>query len=152
LPTLEAEEEILMPKRTFDTEKDVKAEVKKLLTDHGWFWWMPPGNGFGTTGVADFNALKAGVFLAVEAKFGSNKPTKRQKAYLQSISAESGFGFAVNEKTVGDLARWLVMFDRSVEAVQKGGKMSDEDGAGMLDAIRALTAMVVGASMKPDRT
>src|SRR6056297_353525 len=92
-----------MAQRTFETEKDVKAEVKKLLTKHGWFWWMPPGNGFGKGGVADFNALHHGVFLAIETKFGSKRPTPAQIGYLESIHAENGFGFVVNEKLLGDL-------------------------------------------------
>ena len=71
--------------RTFLTEKDVKAEVKKLLNAHDWFWWMPPANGFGKAGISDFNALKKGVFLAVETKFGSKKPTP--EGYLQWLAA-----------------------------------------------------------------
>lgn len=125
-----------------EKEKDVKARVKKLLDDHGWFWWMPPMNGFGTVGVSDFNAIRKGVFLAVETKFGSNKPTANQLAYLNSINAEDAFGFVVNEKTLEQFAGWLDAFDRACTATGKGTKVTSDDGAYMLDAIKAMTEML----------
>lgn len=121
-------------------EKDVKREVKKLLDEHGFFWWMPPANGFGMTGVSDFNAIHNGVFLAIETKFGKNKPTHRQLAFLESVTAERGYGFVVNENRIGCLASFLDAFARSTEAVQKGDKPSPEDGATMLNAIKILTS------------
>lgn len=129
--------------RTFQTEKDVKAEVKKLLDQHGWFWWMPPANGFGKAGIADFNAIKKGVFLAVETKFGPRKPTNMQVGYLNSVIAEDGFGFVVNETTLNSFGIWLAAFDRATTAVSQGEKPNDEDGAAMLDAIHTLTAGLV---------
>lgn len=120
-------------------EKDVKKEVKKLLDKHGWFWWMPPANGFGKVGVADFNALRGGVFLAIETKFGTNKPTVHQVAFLSSVIAEDGFGFVVNEKRLDWLANWMDAFDRSAKGVSEGKQPTPEDGAIMLDAIREMT-------------
>lgn len=120
-------------------ERDVKAKVKKLLDQHGYFWFMPPANAYGKSGIADILAIKAGVFLAIETKFGSNKPTALQNAFLESIRAESGFGFVVNEKTIDQLEAWLVAFDRSAEMAGKSQQMAHEDGAALLDAIRALT-------------
>lgn len=131
-----------MAPRTYTTEKDVKAEVKKLLNKHGWFWWMPSGNGFGRAGVADFNAIKDGVFLAIETKFGKNKPKHMQSAYLTSIAAESGFGFVVNEKNVQTLGLWLMHFADATDTVRRGEKVRAEDGAAMLDAIAILTDMI----------
>lgn len=120
-------------------EKDVKTRIRKALTKHKWFWWMPPANGFGKVGVSDLNALRGGVFLAIEAKFGSNKPTVHQVAFLSSITAESGFGFVVSDKTIEHFEKWLEAFDRSVDAHLNGGKLADEDGALMLDCIAAMT-------------
>jgi len=135
-----------MPPRTFVTEKDVKAEVKKLLTKHGWFWWMPPGNGYGTGGVADFNAIKNGVFLAIETKFGSKKPTAKQSAFLESIHAEDGFGFVVNEKLVGDLDVWLTLFSRAATNVAHKDPISTDDQRQLLEVMQALTALIVTPS------
>jgi hypothetical protein len=128
-----------MATRTYTKEADVKSEVKKLLKKHGWFFWMPPMNGYGQSGVSDFNALRAGVFLAIETKFGTNKPSPMQKGYLQSITAEGGFGFVVSDRTIGQFAEWLSSFDAAAKAVETGGQPSPEDGARMLNAIAAMT-------------
>lgn len=125
--------------KTYTSEKDVKASVKKLLEKHKWFWWMPPANGFGKVGVSDFNAIRNGVFLAVETKFGGNKPTVQQRAYLESITAEGGFGFVVDEKRVATLTTWMETFDRAAETASRKEKIAPEDGAAMLDAIREMT-------------
>jgi hypothetical protein len=119
-------------------EGDVKKAVKKILDKHGWYWWMPPANGFGRAGIADINAVHAGVFMAIETKFGSNKPTPMQVGFLASIRAEGGFAFVVNEKRVDTLAKFLDAFARSIDAGVKGGKVADEDGALMLDCIREM--------------
>jgi hypothetical protein len=129
--------------KVYKNEKDVKKEVKRLLETHGWFWWMPPANGFGRVGISDINALRDGVFLAVEAKFGYNKPTPQQRAFLQSITSQSAFGFVVNEKTVGSLQVWLEAFDRARDCASQGTKVLDDDGAAMLNAIAVMTEMLV---------
>lgn len=125
--------------KTFTKEKDVKATVKALLTKHNYFWWMPPANGFGKVGVSDFNALRAGVFIAVETKFGGNGLTHHQKAYLQSVTAEGGFGFVVNEKRIETFTKWLEAFDRAAEAAAAKKPVDPSDGALMLDCIREMT-------------
>lgn len=126
-----------------DNEKDVKREVKRILDKRDWFWWMPPANGFGRAGISDINAIKNGVFLAIETKFGKNKPTPAQRAFLESVMASRGYGFVVNENRVEWLSSFLDAFDRSADAVQKGGKPSPEDGAMMLNAIKILTTELV---------
>lgn len=123
----------------FSNEKDVKAFVKKVLDKHKWFWWMPPANGFGKAGIADINAIRAGVFLAVETKFGKNKPTVNQKAWLESIIAESGFGMVVSDQNAHVFLQWMQAFDRAVAATGEGGATADEDGVIMLEALRILT-------------
>lgn len=124
-------------------EADVKAQVKRILNKHKWFWWMPANNGYGISGTADFLALRAGVFLAVETKFGSNKPTAMQKAYLQSVTAEGGFGFVVTDKSLERFVAWMEAFDRSAKAFEAGTKPLDEDGALMLDCISTMTEAIV---------
>lgn len=129
--------------RSYKSEKDVKKQVKDLLNRNGWFWWMPPANGFGKVGVSDFNALKNGVFLAVETKFDKNSPTVQQKAYLQSVHASGGLAFVVSEKTLEWFDIWLQTFDRSVAAARKSTPPSQEDGATMLNAVDAMTKDMV---------
>lgn len=132
-----------MAKRAYLKEADVKAEIKKLLNKHKWFWWMPPANGFGASGTSDFNALRDGVFMAVEAKFGSNKPTPLQVGYLNSVTAAGGMAFVVNEKRLELFAKWLDAFDRSALAAAQKKSIAHEDGAVMLDAIREMTCELV---------
>jgi hypothetical protein len=123
---------------TYTNEGDVKKQIKKLLNQHGWFWWMPPANGFGRTGIADFNALRGGVFLAIEAKFGTNKPTVMQVGFLESVTSESGMAFVVNEKNLDALAVWLERFDQAVKAQSEGRDVEQSDGAAMVDAMAAM--------------
>lgn len=137
-----------MPPRTYTKEADVKAEVKKLLTKHKWFWWMPAANGYGRPGASDFMALRGGVFLCVETKFGKNKPTPAQRAFLETITAESGFGFVVNETNLPAFATFLHLFDVSARLVAEKRQMSSADGATMLDCLALLTADIVSA--KPE--
>lgn len=127
----------------YKREADVKKQVKKLLDKHGYFWWSPPANGFGKIGVSDINAIKNGVFIAIETKFGSNKPTLHQKAFLDSIRAEKGYGFVVSEANIAWLEEFLTVFGRAVEGVMKNEKPTPEDGATMLNAIKALTEGIV---------
>jgi hypothetical protein len=123
---------------TYTNEADVKKQVKKLLNQHHWFWWMPPANGFGRTGIADFNALRGGVFLAIETKFGSNKPTAMQIGFLESVASESGMAFVVNEKNLDALAVWLERFDQAIKAQSENKDVEQSDGAAMVDAMAAM--------------
>ena len=96
-----------MTRRTYTKEADVKAEVKKLLKQHGWFWFMPPANGYGASGLADILALRDGKFLAVETKFGGNTPTVNQRKFLAEVLTAGSYAVVVDEKTIGDFDRWL---------------------------------------------
>ncbi len=123
---------------TYTNEADVKKQVKKLLDKHKWFWWMPPANGFGRTGISDFNALRGGVFLAVETKFGKNKPTPMQVGFIDSVKSEDGIAFVVNEDTIEHFAAWLVAFDKAIQAQSDQREVDPLDGAEMIDAMRAM--------------
>lgn len=123
-------------------EKGVKENVKRLLDAFGYFWWMPPANGFGKVGVSDFHALKNGVFIAIETKFGSNKPTVHQKAFLESVQACEAFAFVVTDKNLEWLKSFLDDFQGQTDLVASEQKMSNDAGARMLDAIRALTELI----------
>lgn len=89
--------------RDIVNEAGVKREVKKLLTKYGWYYWMPPSNAFGRAGIADFNAVRGGRFLAIETKFGSNKPTPLQRRFLDSIAEHGGLAVVTTEKTLSEL-------------------------------------------------
>lgn len=129
-----------MPREpSYRDESDVKKQVKNLLDRYEWFWWMPPSNAFGKSGISDFNALHSGVFIAIETKFGKNTPTTMQRGFLHSIQAESGFGFIVNETRIGALETWLAAFACATAATSRGEQPTPEDGAAMLNALIELT-------------
>jgi hypothetical protein len=129
----------MTPKRTYTKEADVKTEVKKLLAQHGWFHWMPPANGYGRSGIADIQALRDGVFLAIETKFGPRKPTPMQVQFLNAVTSHGGFGLVVSDRTLEWFAGFLAAFDRSRDAVATKTVPSADDGAYMLNAIDAMT-------------
>ena len=128
--------------RVMRKEADVKTYVRRILDKHKWFWWCPPANGFGRPNV-DFNALKSGVFLAIETKFGSNKPTLLQCAYLSSVLAEGGFAFVVNDKNLEIFEAWMQLYAEACDDVLKGMLPDQIDGAAMLDCIRELTRLII---------
>lgn len=123
-------------------EKDVKKKVKKLLDEYGWFWWMPPANGYGAAGISDFHALKADVFMVIETKFGSNKPTANQVGFMNSIQAEGAFAFVVNDQNIEWLEEFLKRFDAATKSAATKEEIKNEDGAALIDSIRALTLLL----------
>lgn len=125
--------------RTYSRESDVKAEVRRLLTNDGWYWWMPPANGFGKSNV-DFNALKWGRFLAVETKFGTNKPTAMQKQYLNEVSKQQGYALVVTDRTMPMFVQWLAAMREHMVCP------TDTTDARLLDALRVLTQPLLSQS------
>ena len=120
-------------------EKGMKSKIKQLLDHHGYFHWMPGANGYGTQGISDHLAIKDGVFVAIEAKFGNNKPKPTQKSFAAQIIANNGFAFCVNEKNIDHLAWWLASFDVAVWSQVMGQEVPPEHGSRMLNAISVLT-------------
>lgn len=120
-------------------EKDVKEKIKQLLNFHGWFTWMPGSNGFGTQGISDHLAIKNGVFLAIEAKFGYNKPRPTQKAFAAQILANDAYAFCVNESNIDHLRMWLESFEIATQHQMKGQEVPHEHGSRLLNAITVLT-------------
>lgn len=126
------------PKKKAARERSVKDQVKAIFDKHGWFWWMPPANGYGQSGISDFGAVKDGLFMVVETKFGNNEPTALQYGYLNSVRAAGHFGFIVNEKTVCLLDVYLNSLDTAARAFAAHETVSPADGAAMVDALRAM--------------
>jgi hypothetical protein len=124
--------------KKFPNEKDVKKHIKAILDKHGWFWWMPPANGFGQTGISDFHAIKAHVFMVIEAKY-MTKVTDMQKGFLNSIAAEGGQAFVVSHKNIDSFEAWNIAFDHACEAGLKGNEPTPEYGAMMFNAVKELT-------------
>jgi pantoate kinase len=78
-------------------EAIVKTKIKKILKEHGAWYAMPMGTGYGNSGVPDFLVCLNGYFLAVEAKAGKGIPTALQEKNLRDIKAAGGWTLVVNE-------------------------------------------------------
>lgn len=92
-----------MPRKTFTCEADVKAAVKELCYRHKAWFFMPSMNGYGRQGIPDFIICANGYFLAVETKFGKNKPTHHQRKEIAAIGRANGKAVVVNEKNLDAL-------------------------------------------------
>lgn len=125
------------PKSTRNEQNFVKPRVRKILTDHQWFWWITPANMYGRTGVSDYCAVKAGMFMAVETKFGPRDPTPMQVGYLDSIRACNHFAFVVRETTLNAFETFLDMLDKSIALYPAVAPA--EIGGPMVDAIKRMS-------------
>ena len=88
-------------------EKAIKAKVKAVLESEGVYFFMPPANGFGRSGVPDIVACVNGLFLAIECKAGGNKPTALQIREIEAIRRNDGVAVVVDE-TNWDMVRDMV--------------------------------------------
>jgi|TARA_R110002153_G_scaffold96771_3_gene231230 hypothetical protein len=88
-------------------EKDVKKAVKKVLDEYkeaGMWYFMPPANGYGRSGIPDFIGCYKGNMFGVETKFGKNEPTANQVREIHGIIQAKAQCWIVREYTVSDWA------------------------------------------------
>jgi Holliday junction resolvase len=88
-------------------EKKVKDKVRAVLESEGVYYFMPPANGYGRSGVPDIIACVNGLFFAVETKANGNKPTALQVREIEAIRRNNGVAVVVDE-TNWDMVRPLV--------------------------------------------
>jgi hypothetical protein len=88
-------------------EKAVKAKVKAVLESEGVYYFMPPANGFGRSGVPDIVACVNGLFIGIECKANGNKPTALQIREIEAIRRSNGVAVVVDE-TNWDMVRDMV--------------------------------------------
>lgn len=78
--------------RKCNSEKDVKAEVRRFLEQYKPMWlFMPVQTGFGVSGTPDFVGCYNGKAFAIETKFGKAKSTPmqvRQQDIMRDAGAE----------------------------------------------------------------
>jgi pantoate kinase len=84
-------------------EAKVKEKIKKMLKEHGVYYAMPMGTGYGNSGVPDFLCCVNGKFLAIEAKAGKGIPTALQEKNLRDIKVAGGIALVINEDGLEDL-------------------------------------------------
>ena len=88
-------------------EGRVKAQLKKLLGEHGAYYHMPVQNGMGAPSL-DFICCHRGCYFGIETKAGNKKPTPRQENTMTQIRLAGGLAFLVNEiEGLDELREWL---------------------------------------------
>ena len=96
------------PQPSEHTEWFIKKQVRKILGDTGWKYWMPSSNLFGQSGVSDFLCVKSpGLFMAIETKYDS-AVTSLQFKFLTEVHAAGHSAFLVDETNV-DVLREVLM-------------------------------------------
>jgi hypothetical protein len=85
-------------------EAKVKKKVVDVLKKNNAYYFFPATGGYGRSGVPDIVCCYRGIFIGIECKAGSNKPTALQEAEMQKISNAQGFVLVVNETNIEDVA------------------------------------------------
>jgi len=84
-------------------EGDVKKIVKDVLKNSNCCWWfMPPANGYGRSGIPDFVGCVNGNMFAVETKFGRGTTTANQEREIAALTQAGAKVWIVRETTVDD--------------------------------------------------
>jgi hypothetical protein len=95
------------PKPSNQTEHYIKQQVRGILTDTGWKFWMPSAGAFGRSGVSDFLAVKwPKQFMAIETKY-DDAPTALQLVFLTMIHEAGHYAFLVDETNIDRLREVL---------------------------------------------
>jgi hypothetical protein len=83
-------------------EGKVKTKIRKILKEHGIYYAMPHGAGYGNAGVADFLCCVNGYFLAIEAKAKGGKLTALQEKNLHEVQEAKGASLVIDEAALED--------------------------------------------------
>lgn len=89
-------------------ESKVKTSVTKILKKLGIYYFYPVTGGYGSSGVPDIICCYNGLFIGIECKAGTNKPTPLQEAQMQKIRQAGGHTIVINEQNVSVLEMWLL--------------------------------------------
>ena len=91
------------PKSKDESEEWVKKQVKLILKDTGWNFWMPNVGVYGRSGVSDFLAIKRPkLFMAIETKY-EDVVTTLQFKFLADVYEAGHFAFLVDETNIETL-------------------------------------------------
>ena len=82
-------------------EGDVKKIVKETLKNSPVCWWfMPPANGYGRSGIPDFIGCVNGYMFAIETKFGRGTTTANQEREIAALTKAGAQVWIVRETSV----------------------------------------------------
>lgn len=102
-------------------ESRVKDKVKKLLDEHGVYYFMPATGGYGRSGVPDFVCCFRGRFFAIECKAGDNNPTALQQREMTRITEAGGISYVARDDSLHLLPTLLAAIDADPMTVPKKG-------------------------------
>lgn len=88
-------------------EGKVKIAVVKLLNKYNAYYFFPPANGYGRSGIPDIVCCVKGNFLAIECKAGKNTTTALQDREINRIRAAKGYAMVANEHNIDLLEQVL---------------------------------------------
>lgn len=89
-------------------ESRVKSRVVAQLKMLKAYYFYPVTGGYGASGVPDIVGCYKGKFFAIECKAGKNKPTALQQRNIDSIAAQGGAVWVVNEENMDGVTAWLI--------------------------------------------
>lgn len=94
-------------------EGKVKTKIKAVLKQHGAWYTMPMGTGYGCSGVPDFVICHRGAFIAVEAKATvESKVTELQYKSLSEIVNAGGKSMIIHADNLYTLEQVLCEIER----------------------------------------
>lgn len=102
----------IVSRASLTSERDVKRVVRRVLDKAGIFNFMPPANGYGKVGISDILCVGNGKPIAIETKFGYNKPTPNQMKFGFEWTRAGGLFVIVNERNIVDELCKVVEFVR----------------------------------------
>ena len=88
-------------------EAKVKKKVVQILKQYGAYYFYPVTGGYGRSGVPDIIACYKGLFIGIECKAGTNKPTALQQKNLTDIETAGGVALVVNEENIEEVCQTL---------------------------------------------
>lgn len=88
-------------------EGKVKVAVVKLLRQYNVYYFFPPANGYGRSGIPDIVCCVKGKFVAIECKAGTNTTTALQDREIKKIQTAEGHAMVVNEENI-ELLEWVL--------------------------------------------
>ena len=88
-------------------EAKIKAKCRKVLDEHGAYYFFPATHGYGRSGIPDIIGCHRGVFFGIECKAGKGTTTALQERELRRIKESGGIALVVNEENVDNIKTLL---------------------------------------------
>jgi Holliday junction resolvase len=95
-------------------EAKVKKKVVDVIKKNGAYYFFPATGGYGRSGVPDVVCCYRAVFIAIECKAGTNRPTPLQEAEMEKIRLAQGFVRVVNEDNIDEVQEVFNIINRGL--------------------------------------